>query len=81
MMPRLTGTVAMGNQPAAWGYVQLTSLAGDFQAKVRADEEGRFSLYPVAGQWSLVAWVPRVGCADREVEDESADLEVQLELG
>ena len=79
-MPRLTGTVAMGNQPAAWAYVQLTNLAGDFQAEVRADEEGRFSLYPVPGQWRLVAWVPRAGRANREVEVESADLEVQLEL-
>jgi len=70
----------MGNRPAAWAYVQLTNLAGDFQGEVRADAEGRFTLYPVAGRWRLAAWVPRVGRADREIEVGSADLEVQLEL-
>ena len=81
MVPRLTGTVAMGNQPAAWAYVQLTNLAGDFQAEVRADKEGRFTLHPVAGRWRLAAWVPRAGRADLEVEVGSADLEVKLEVG
>jgi Protein of unknown function (DUF1416) len=80
-VPRLTGMVALGDRPAAWAYVQLTNLAGDFQAEVRADAEGAFTLYPVAGRWRLIAWVPVMGRADREVEVGSADLEVQLELG
>ena len=79
-MPRLTGTVASGNRPASWAYVQLTNLAGDFQGEVRADEEGSFTLYPVPGHWRLFAWVPSVGRTDREVEVGSADLEVRLEL-
>ncbi len=79
-MARLTGTVASGNRPAAWAYVQLTNLAGDFQGEVRADEEGSFTLYPVPGHWRLLAWVPSVGRTDGEVEVGSADLEVRLEL-
>lgn len=50
VMPRLTGTVASGNRPAGWAYVQLINLAGDFQAEVRAEEEGAFTLYPVPGR-------------------------------
>src|SRR6266508_2792571 len=57
-MPRLTGTVASGSRPAAWAYVQLTNLAGDFQGEVRADGEGAFTLYPVPGHWRLVTWSP-----------------------
>jgi hypothetical protein len=79
-MSRLTGTVLTGNRPAAWAYVQLTNLAGDFQGEVRADEDGAFTLYPVPGRWRLVAWSPSVGRADLQVEVGSADLEVQLAL-
>ena len=79
-MPRLTGTITMRKRPAAWAYVQLTNLAGDFQGEVRADEEGSFTLYPVPGHWRLLAWVPSVGRTDLQVEVGSADLEVQLEL-
>ncbi len=80
-VPRLTGMVAQGNQPAAWAYVQLTNLAGDFQAEVRANVEGAFTLYPVAGRWRLITWVPGMGRVDREIEVGSQDLQVQLELG
>jgi Protein of unknown function (DUF1416) len=80
LVPRLTGTVGTGSQPAAWAYVQLINLAGDFQAEVRADQEGRFTLHPVAGNWRLVAWVPRGGHADRQIEVGSGDLDVQLQL-
>jgi hypothetical protein len=73
--------VAQGNQPAAWAYVQLTNLAGDFQAEVRANVEGAFTLYPVAGRWRLITWVPGMGRVDREIEVGSQDLQVQLELG
>jgi hypothetical protein len=79
-MPRLTGTVASGSRPAAWAYVQLTNLAGDFQGEVRADGEGAFTLYPVPGHWRLVAWSPSLGRADLQVDVGSADLEVQLAL-
>ena len=79
-MPRLTGTVAAADQPAAWAYVQLTNLAGDFQGEVRADEHGGFVLHPQPGQWRLVAWSPGHGRTDRTVEVASSDLEVRLEL-
>jgi hypothetical protein len=57
-MPTLTGTVRAASQPAGWAYVQVRNLAGDFQGEVRADADGRFTLYPQPGQWRLVAWAP-----------------------
>jgi 2-polyprenyl-6-methoxyphenol hydroxylase-like FAD-dependent oxidoreductase len=79
-VPRLTGMVAQGNQPAAWAYVQLTNLAGDFQAEIRANAEGAFTLYPVAGRWRLITWALAKGHAEREIQVGSEDLQVQLEL-
>jgi hypothetical protein len=55
-MPTLTGTVRAARQPAGWAYVQVRNLAGDFQGEVRADADGRFTLYPQPGQWRPVAW-------------------------
>jgi len=67
VMPRLTGTVVATttNQPAAWAYVQVRNLAGDFQGEVRADGDGRFVLHPAPGRWRLVAWVPGRGTPSR----------------
>ena len=82
VMPRLTGTVVATttNQPAAWAYVQVRNLAGDFQGEVRADGDGRFVLHPAPGRWRLVAWVPGRGHAEQEIAIGVTDLDVRLEL-
>ena len=67
-MPTLTGTVRAADQPARWAYVQVRNLAGDFQGEVRADADGRFTLYP------------RPGRAERDLDVDLADLDVDLEL-
>jgi len=79
-MPRLTGTVVAAGRPAAWAYVQVRNLVGDFQGEVRADGDGRFLLYPTPGRWRLVAWAPGRGHTEQEITVAAADADVQLEL-
>lgn len=79
-MPRLMGTVVAVGRPAAWAYVQVRNLAGDFQGEVRADGDGRYLLYPTAGRWRLVAWAPGHGHTEREIAVGAADADVLLEL-
>jgi Carboxypeptidase regulatory-like domain len=79
-MPRLTGTVVAAGGPAAWAYVQVRSLAGDFQGEVRTDADGRFLLHPMPGRWRLVAWAPGRGHTEQEIAVGPADAELQLEL-
>ena len=80
-MPRLTGTVLVGERPIEQAYVQVQNLAGDFQGEVRTDEEGRFVLHPTPGRWRLVSWSPGRGQAEREVEIQTADVDVEIVLG
>ena len=53
-MPRLTGTIEHG----AGAFVQLRDHEGDFVGEVRADDEGRFTLYPIAGEWTVICLTP-----------------------
>ena len=79
-MPSLTGTVVAAGGPAAWAYVQVRSLASDFQGEVRTDADGRFLLHPTPGRWRLVAWAPGRGHTEQEVAVGTADVDVRLEL-
>ena len=79
-MPSLTGTVVAAGGPAAWAYVQVRSLASDFQGEVRTDADGRFLLHPTPGRWRLVAWAPGRGHAEQEVAVGPAGAEVRLQL-
>ncbi|HEV8653862.1 MAG TPA: carboxypeptidase-like regulatory domain-containing protein [Actinomycetes bacterium] len=79
-MPTLTGIIRAANQPAQWAYVQVRSPAGDFQGEVRADADGRFTLYPGPGRWRLVVWAPGLGRTERDLDVGLADLDVDLEL-
>ena len=74
------GTVVAAGGPAAWAYVQVRNLAGDFQGEVRADADGRFVLHPTPGRWRLVAWAPGRGHTEREVAVGAADVDIRLEL-
>jgi hypothetical protein len=47
---------------------------------VRADADGRFTLYPRPGRWRLVAWAPGLGRIERDIDVDLADLDVDLEL-
>jgi hypothetical protein len=76
----LTGVVRAGDAPAANAYVQIRNLNGDFQGEVKTDDEGSFHLYPVAGRWRLVSWLPGRGRAEREVEVGEKDVSVELTL-
>ena len=53
-MPRLTGTIEQG----AGAFVQLRDHDGDFAGEVRADDHGRFILYPVPGEWTVICLTP-----------------------
>ena len=79
-MPSLTGTVVAAGGPAAWAYVQVRSLASDFQGEVRTDADGRFLLHPMPGRWRLVAWAPGRGMPSRRSPSAPAGAEVRLQL-
>jgi Protein of unknown function (DUF1416) len=79
-MARLTGTVSRGSVPAEGAYVQLRNTGGDFQAEVRTDEDGRFTLYPIPGTWRLVSFAPRTPWVERDVEVGGDDVEIDLTL-
>lgn len=53
-MPRLTGTIEGG----AGAFVQLRDQGGDFVGEVRADADGRFTLYPIPGEWTVICLTP-----------------------
>ena len=53
-MPRLTGTIEQG----AGAFVQLRDHEGDFVGEVRADQDGRFTLYPIPGEWTVICLTP-----------------------
>lgn len=53
-MPRLTGTIEHG----AGAFVQLRDHEGDFVGEVRADDDGRFVLYPIPGTWTVICLTP-----------------------
>lgn len=72
-MPRLTGTIEEG--PGA--FVQLRDEGGDFVGEVRADEEGRFTLYPIPGHWTVVCLTPD-GRHQQEVEVGAQDIEIRV---
>jgi hypothetical protein len=80
VMATLTGVVRAGDEPAANAYVQIRNLDGDFQGEVKTDEEGKFHLHPVAGQWQLVSWLPGKSRAEQEVEVGEQDVSVELTL-
>jgi hypothetical protein len=80
-MPTLKGTVLRQGAPADNAYVQLQNLKGDFQAEVRTDAEGKFTLHPVPGRWRLVSWVPGGGKREeQEVEVGSGEVGVEISL-
>lgn len=75
-MPRLSGQIDDG----AGAYVQLRDAGGDFVGEVQADEDGRFTLYAVAGCWTIVCLTPGRR-RERRVEIDSTDsddLDVQI---
>jgi len=53
-LPRLTGTIEQG----AGAFVQLRDREGDFVGEVRADQEGRFTLFPIPGEWTVICLTP-----------------------
>lgn len=70
-MPRLTGTIENG----AGAFVQLRDGDGDFVGEVRADDEGHFTLYPIAGRWTVVCLTPDYRRVHR-VEVGAADVDI-----
>ena len=72
-MPRLTGTVEEG--PGA--FVQLRDEGGDFAGEVRADEEGRFTLYPIPGHWTVICLTPDRR-RQQDIEVGAQDVEIRV---
>jgi hypothetical protein len=72
-MPRLTGTIEDG----AGAFVQLRDSGGDFVGEVRADDDGRFTLYPIPGEWTLVCLTPN-DRRERHVDVGSDDVDIRV---
>lgn len=70
-MPRLSGTIEHG----AGAFVQLRDHEGDFVGEVRADERGRFTLYPIPGTWTVICLTPDER-RERDVEIGADDVEI-----
>jgi len=79
-MPSLSGSVRSGSGPAAGAYVQLRNLDDDFLGEVRADSQGCFKLYTIAGSWRLLAWMPGDGRAQQDVDVAASDVDLAVDL-
>ncbi|HVA74794.1 MAG TPA: DUF1416 domain-containing protein [Acidimicrobiales bacterium] len=72
-MPRLTGTIENGSG----AFVQLRDGEGDFVGEVRADDEGRFTLYPIAGEWTVICLTPN-NRREQHVDMGNEDVDIRV---
>lgn len=78
---RLNGTVLQEGRPVEGAYVRLIGPSGDFTAELRTDDSGQFIFYPVAGDWTLVGFLPggvQVKCTLSLTADQSADVNLKV---
>lgn len=72
-MPRVSGNIEEG----AGAFVQLRDDDGDFVGEVRADGDGNFTLYAVAGRWTVVCLTPGRR-REKHLELEAADIDIEV---
>jgi hypothetical protein len=72
-MPRLMGTIEEGTG----AFVQLRDDGGDFVGEVRADDEGRFTLYAIPGHWTVVILTPGRR-RERAIDLRSEDIDIRV---
>lgn len=73
-VPRLTGSVDRG----AGVFVQLRDGAGDFVGEVRADDDGRFTFYAIAGHWRVICLFPGGLRVERDVDMDNTDVDIRV---
>ena len=72
-MPRLTGTIEEGSG----AFVQLRDAGGDFVGEVRADSQGRFTLYAVPGHWTVICLTPGRR-REKDVDMDRSDVDIRI---